>query len=74
LVEPQKHFAARVAPTFAVSWRTRISSVRRCVMTLTERSAHWLKTKSPTAPVVRREAEEDWSQLNLRMVCCVVAA
>jgi hypothetical protein len=43
-------------------------------MTLTERSAHWLKTKSPTAPVVRREAEEDWSQLNLRMVCCVVAA
>ena len=25
------------------------------------RSAHWLKTKNPTAPAVRREAEEDWS-------------
>jgi len=25
------------------------------------RSAHWLKTKNPAAPTVKREAEEDWS-------------
>jgi bifunctional non-homologous end joining protein LigD len=24
------------------------------------RSKHWLKVKNPTAPAVRREAEEEW--------------
>src|SRR5690242_13153959 len=24
------------------------------------RSGHWLKVKNPTAPAVRREADEDW--------------
>jgi ATP-dependent DNA ligase len=24
------------------------------------RSPHWLKVKNPNAPVVKREAEEDW--------------
>ncbi len=24
------------------------------------RSQHWLKIKNPTAPAVKREAEEDW--------------
>jgi bifunctional non-homologous end joining protein LigD len=26
------------------------------------RSAHWLKVKNPKAPVVTREAEEDWGR------------
>jgi bifunctional non-homologous end joining protein LigD len=25
------------------------------------RSRHWVKTKNPAAPAVKREAEEDWS-------------
>jgi bifunctional non-homologous end joining protein LigD len=25
------------------------------------RSPHWIKSKNPNAPAVRREAEEDWS-------------
>ena len=30
------------------------------------RSAHWLKTKNPSAPAVKRETEEDWSTLGKR--------
>jgi bifunctional non-homologous end joining protein LigD len=26
------------------------------------RSPHWIKSKNPLSPAVRREAEEDWSQ------------
>ena len=26
------------------------------------RSKHWVKTKNPAAPAVRREAEEDWGR------------
>jgi bifunctional non-homologous end joining protein LigD len=26
------------------------------------RSAHWIKSKNPNAPAVRREAEEDWGR------------
>jgi bifunctional non-homologous end joining protein LigD len=26
------------------------------------RSPHWLKSKNPNAPAVKREAEEDWGQ------------
>jgi bifunctional non-homologous end joining protein LigD len=26
------------------------------------RSPHWIKSKNPTAPAVRREAEEDWGR------------
>jgi bifunctional non-homologous end joining protein LigD len=26
------------------------------------RSKHWVKVKNPTAPAVRREAEEDWGR------------
>jgi hypothetical protein len=25
-------------------------------------SRHWIKSKNPTAPAVKREAEEDWSK------------
>jgi ATP-dependent DNA ligase len=25
------------------------------------RSQHWIKSKNPAAPAVKREAEEDWS-------------
>jgi ATP-dependent DNA ligase len=27
---------------------------------------HWLKVKNPTAPAVRREAEEDWDRRRWR--------
>ena len=26
------------------------------------RSPHWIKSKNPTAPAVKREAEEDWGR------------
>jgi bifunctional non-homologous end joining protein LigD len=26
------------------------------------RSPHWIKSKNPNAPAVKREAEEDWGQ------------
>jgi hypothetical protein len=26
------------------------------------RSRHWIKSKNPTAPAVKREAEEDWTR------------
>jgi hypothetical protein len=26
------------------------------------RSPHWVKVKNPNAPVVKREAEEDWGR------------
>jgi bifunctional non-homologous end joining protein LigD len=26
------------------------------------RSPHWIKSKNPAAPAMRREAEEDWSR------------
>jgi bifunctional non-homologous end joining protein LigD len=26
------------------------------------RSPHWIKSKNPVAPAVKREAEEDWGQ------------
>jgi ATP-dependent DNA ligase len=26
------------------------------------RSPHWMKSKNPNAPAVKREAEEDWGQ------------
>jgi bifunctional non-homologous end joining protein LigD len=26
------------------------------------RSRHWVKSKNPTAPAVKREAEEDWGR------------
>jgi hypothetical protein len=27
------------------------------------RSRHWVKSKNPAAPVVKREAEEDWGRV-----------
>jgi hypothetical protein len=27
------------------------------------RSRHWIKTKNPAAPAVKREAEEDWGRV-----------
>jgi ATP-dependent DNA ligase len=29
---------------------------------LSGRSRHWIKSKNPAAPAVRREAEEDWGR------------
>jgi ATP-dependent DNA ligase len=26
------------------------------------RSGHWIKSKNPAAPAVKREAEEDWGE------------
>jgi ATP-dependent DNA ligase len=28
------------------------------------RSRHWIKSKNPAAPAVKREAEEDWGPLS----------
>jgi ATP-dependent DNA ligase len=30
------------------------------------RSRHWVKSKNPAAPAVKREAEEDWGKQRLR--------
>jgi bifunctional non-homologous end joining protein LigD len=30
------------------------------------RSPHWIKSKNPNAPAVKREAEEDWGQRHAR--------
>jgi bifunctional non-homologous end joining protein LigD len=30
------------------------------------RSRHWIKSKNPAAPAVRREAEEDWGRARWR--------
>jgi bifunctional non-homologous end joining protein LigD len=29
---------------------------------VSERSRHWIKSKNPAAPAVKREAEEDWGR------------
>jgi ATP-dependent DNA ligase len=31
------------------------------------RSPHWIKSKNPAAPAMRREAEEDWGRLSVRV-------
>ena len=38
-----------------------IVSKRRDAFYSSGRSPHWIKTKNPDAPAVKREAEEDWS-------------
>jgi hypothetical protein len=38
-----------------------IVSKRRDSVYSSGRSQHWIKSKNPEAPAVRREAEEDWS-------------
>jgi bifunctional non-homologous end joining protein LigD len=38
-----------------------IVSKRRDSVYCSGRSPHWIKSKSPTAPAVKREAEEDWN-------------
>jgi len=30
------------------------------------RSPHWIKSKNPNAPAVKREAEEDWGNTRMR--------
>jgi hypothetical protein len=30
------------------------------------RTDHWIKVKNPTAPAVKREAEEDWARADER--------
>jgi ATP-dependent DNA ligase len=30
------------------------------------RSPHWIKSKNPDAPAVKREAEEDWANTRMR--------
>ena len=43
-----------------------IVSKRRDSFYSSGRSAHWIKTKNPDAPAVKREAEEDWGGWYLR--------
>jgi bifunctional non-homologous end joining protein LigD len=38
-----------------------IVSKRRDSVYSSGRSPHWIKSKNPSAPAVKREAEEDWS-------------
>jgi hypothetical protein len=38
-----------------------IVSKRRDSAYASGRSPHWIKSKNPSAPTVKREAEEDWS-------------
>jgi ATP-dependent DNA ligase len=38
-----------------------IVSKRRDSVYSSGRSLHWVKSKNPSAPAVRRELEEDWS-------------
>jgi ATP-dependent DNA ligase len=33
---------------------------------VSRRSRHWIKSKNPAAPVVKREAEEDWGKRRRR--------
>jgi hypothetical protein len=37
-----------------MAWREELTEFRAA------RSDHWIKVKNPTAPAVKREAEEDW--------------
>jgi len=39
-----------------------IVSKRRDSFYNSGRSLHWIKSKNPNAPAVKREAEEDWSR------------
>jgi ATP-dependent DNA ligase len=39
-----------------------IVSKRRDSLYRSGRSPHWIKSKNPNAPAVKREAEEDWGR------------
>ena len=39
-----------------------ILSKRKDSLYSSGRTAHWIKSKNPNAPAVKREAEEDWGQ------------
>jgi bifunctional non-homologous end joining protein LigD len=43
-----------------------IVSKRRDSFYSSGRSPHWIKSKNPNAPAVRREAEEDWGGWSAR--------
>jgi bifunctional non-homologous end joining protein LigD len=43
-----------------------IVSKRRDSFYSSGRSPHWIKTKNPGAPAVKREAEEDWGAWSAR--------
>ena len=50
-----------------MEWQTVMSPIGTCIVSkrlgspyVSGRTRHWLKFKNPAAPVVKREAEEEW--------------
>jgi hypothetical protein len=39
---------------------------KRTSISVVGRSRHWIKSKNPAAPAVKREAEEDWGNQSWR--------
>jgi hypothetical protein len=48
-----------------IDWTTRYPAIAAAIAALACRSClsrHWIKSKNPAAPAVKREAEEDWGE------------